>query len=189
MDNFEQVSDAVRRHLEFRLNFERTRSITLSNAIVQMRLATRSNTFGILFECVWLLIQTCSAFCLNVIWLFVWTQFGFSSEPSWLFVRMHFIRWSNTSRVWSESVQTCSERAWTKMCYLACHRYWIWCSSIDQLDNFELFNDHQHYIFRLNFSVTSCTSLKIYSIENVTTAHAQSKQDCVQIIEGPYNQV
>ena len=43
-------------------------------------------------------------------------------------------------------------------------------------------------LLRLYFSAIFRTSLKIYSINNLTTAHAQSSQGYVQIIEGSYNQ-
>ena len=42
---------------------------------------------------------------------------------------------------------------------------------------------------RLNLSAILCTSLKFYSTNNVTTAHVQSSQGCVQIIEGSYNRL
>ena len=79
------------------------------------------------------------------------------------------------------------------MRYLVRDGYCIWCSSINKLDNLELFIDHHHYFLCLNFSFILLTSLKFYSIDKVTTAHAQSSQGCVQIIEGTctctYNRV
>ena len=120
--SFERVSD-----------FEWTRSVTHSNA------------FGVLFERVWLLVQTCLAsrsnpfgFLFEMFGLLVWTRL--------VFVRTRFIQRSNASRLWSERVHTRSKLAQTKNAlYLVPDGYCISCSSINKLDNFELFIDHQHY--------------------------------------------
>ena len=158
---------------------------------------THSNAFGTLFEYVWRHVRTSLASHLNafgfsfeLVWLFIQTCFGFSFKCVWLFVWMCFIQRLNASRLWNECIHTLSERTWTKnVLYLVPDGYCIWCSSIDKLDNFELFINRQHYFFCLNFSTILCTLLKFYSIDSVTTTHVQSSQDCVQIIKGSYNQV
>ena len=141
VDNFERVSNGEKRRLESRSSvFQpssergrlliRTRSFKCVWRLVQTRLASRLNTFGISFEHVWLLVRTRLAFRSNT--------FGFSFEP---------VSYSDRTG------PGCGANAFIhganalgqKTRYLVLDGYCIWCSSIDRLDNFELFIDRQHY--------------------------------------------
>ena len=59
--------------------------------------------------------------------------------------------------------------------------------SIDRLDNLQFSIDHQHYFSPLSLLHHSLLYTKIYSIDNMTAAHAQSNQGCVQTIDGSDN--
>ena len=139
VDNFERVSDAVRRCLKSRSSTFQTLS-EHSRFLIRTRLASCSNAFtcSFSFEHIWLLIRKRLASHSKA--------FGFSFEQVWLFIRTRFIQWPNKSRLWSKRVHTRSERIWTKSAlYLVPDGDCIWCSSIDRFDNFELFIDCQHY--------------------------------------------
>ena len=140
-----------------------------------MCLGSCSNTFGFMFE---------------PIWLFVRTRFGFSFEHGRLFVRTHFIQQSNASRPWSERVHKRSKGTWQKMCYTLCLTGTVYdVPALINLIISSLSSIVNTTFLRLNFSVILRASLKSYSINNVTTVHAQRSQGCVQIIEGSYNRV
>ena len=124
--------------LEHISDSERMQSVTHSNAIVQTRLASLSNMCGVSLERVWLFIWPRSAFHSNSFWLLVRTRLAFCSNMFSINSWTH-PGWGANAFILRANVLG------QKTCYLVHDWYYIWCSSIDKLDNFELFIDHQHY--------------------------------------------
>ena len=161
MDNFEQVSDAVRKRLESRSSAFQTLS-EHGRFLIQTHLASRSNAFGFLFERVWLLVRT---------------RFIQQSNTSRL--------WSERVHTWSERVWT------KNALYLVPDGNCIWRSSIDRFDNFELLIDCQHYfsLFKLLRHSSQFTKIFFNQQRDYCTCAIKPRLQYVQIIEDSYNRV
>ena len=187
MDNFVRFLDAVNRRLEslvrasFRIGANavgylcergrllmRTRSLECIWGLVRTRLASHSNPFGFSFEPV--LASRSNEFG------FLFERISYNDQTRPGYGANTFIRGANALG--------------QKMCYTLCLTGTVYdvsasikliISSFSSIVNTTL--------LLLNFSVILLTLLKSYSINNVTTAHAQSSQGCVQIIKGSYNRV
>ena len=136
MDNFDRVSDAVRRRLESRSSVFQTLS-EHGQFLIRMHLASHSIMFSFSFKRVGLFVRTRWAFPSNAL--------GFSFERVWLLVWTCFLQRSNASRLWSECVVSRANTFGQKRVISLPDGYCIWCSSIVKLDNFELFINHQRY--------------------------------------------
>ena len=134
--------------------------------LIQTRLASRSNLFGFSFKHV-------LAFCSNALG-FLFERFSYNDRTRPGCGASAFIRGANALG--------------QKMLYTLCLTGTVYRvpASINLI--ISSFLSIVNTFLRLNFSVILRTSLKSYSID-VTTAHAQSSQGYVQIIEGSYNRV
>ena len=157
----------------FGFSFGRVWSFERVWLFIRRRLAFRSKAFGFSFERVWLFVQMRLATRSNA--------FGYSFERIWLLLRTSFVQHSNASIRGAKAF----EQKMRYALYLTGTVYDV-PASID-LINLSFSSIDCTTFLRLNFSAILCSSLKFYSIDNVTTAHAQSSQGCVQIMEGSYN--
>ena len=187
MDSLERVSNAVRRHLKSHSSGFQTSSEHI-RFLIQIFLASCLNAFSFLFERVWILFQAHLACRSNA--------FGFSFERIWLLIRTRWLL-IQTSFVqhWNASIRQANTFGQNTL-YLVSDRYNVQYMMFQHLPMLEhhirYLKHHIHSSFsliinttflHLNFSTISCNSLKFYSFNNVTTAHVQSNQGCVQIIK------